>query len=251
MKCLNPGSTPLGSTGVEHEGYNAATVIVNRFKNEIVKAIVIGGTGATGKELVAQLLEDSRFDAVTVLVRRPYFGERPKLTEIVIDFENLNNYYDDIQGEVAFSCLGTTLKDAGSKAAQWRVDHDYQLDFATIARKNGVESFVLMSAIGADARSLIFYNKMKGTLEENLRKLNFGQLVVLHPGGIERPGTTRTGEKIFIRLLKAFNAIGLFKAYAPLRTDRLAKAMIAAFFKFKEKDKVVDLKEIRAITAAS
>lgn len=212
-----------------------------------MKAIVIGGTGATGKELVAQLLEDSRFDAVTVLVRRPFFGLRPKLTEIVMDFEKLNNYRDDIKGDVAFSCLGTTLKDAGSKDAQWRVDHDYQLEFATIAKENGVGSFVLMSAFGANANSAFFYNKMKGTLEQNLRELNFSQLVILHPGGIERPDSTRKGEKITMKLLKAFNAVGLFKGYEPLSTDRLAKAMIASFFEFRV-SKIVNLAEIKALS---
>ena len=85
-----------------------------------MNAIVIGGTGATGKELVAQLLEDARFDTVTVLVRRPYFDANSKLIEIVVDFEKLDRYRDKIRGRVAFSTLGTTLKDVGSKAAQFR-----------------------------------------------------------------------------------------------------------------------------------
>src|SRR5690606_19085343 len=118
-------------------------------------------------------------------VRRHYFTPSPKLIEIVVDVERLDNHRDDIRGDVAFSCLGTTLKDAGSKDAQWRVDHDYQFEFAAIAKKNGVKSFILMSAVGANASSFIFYNKMKGTLEQNLRKLSFTRLIVLHPGGIE------------------------------------------------------------------
>ncbi len=156
-----------------------------------MKAIVIGGSGATGRELVNQLLEDGRFDGVTALVRRPYFEDHPKLRELLIDFENLDEHQDEIRGEIAFSCLGTTLKDAGSKEAQWRVDHDYQLEFASRAKANGVEHFVLMSAMGANPKSSIFYNKMKGTLEQNLLKLNFDRLIILHPGGIERPGSTR------------------------------------------------------------
>ena len=213
-----------------------------------MKAIIIGGTGATGKELVTQLLEDQRFEAVTVLVRRPYFEAHPKLTEIIVDFEKLNDYQKEITGDVAFSTLGTTLKDAGSKDAQWRVDHDYQLEFAKIAKANGVESFVLLSAFGADVNSSFFYNKMKGTLEENMQKLNFSQLTVLHPGGIDRPDSTRTGEKVMMKALKAFNAIGIFKAYAPISTQRLAKAMIASYFKFKEKYKIVSLKEIFTVS---
>src|SRR5690606_21950031 len=137
-----------------------------------MKAIVVGGTGATGKELVAQLLEHAKFDAVVALVRRPYFKQHPKLREVIIDFENIATYLDTIRADVAFSGLGTTLKDAGSKDAQWRVDHDYQLEFATIARENGVASFVLISALGANPDSPFFYNKMKGTLEQNLRSLN-------------------------------------------------------------------------------
>src|SRR5690606_25035212 len=118
-----------------------------------MKAIIIGGTGATGREVVKQLLADERFNAVTAFVRRPYFDQHPKLTEIIVDFENLANYENDIRGDIAFSCLGTTLKDAGGKATQWRVDHDYQLAFAKIAKTNGVERFVLLSAFGANAQS--------------------------------------------------------------------------------------------------
>lgn len=213
-----------------------------------MNAIVIGGTGATGKELVAQLLEDARFDTVTVLVRRPYFDANPKLIEVVVDFEKLDHYRDKIRGHVAFSALGTTLKDAGSKAAQWRVDHDYQLTFARIAKENGVESFVLLSALGANTGSSFFYNKMKGTLEQGIQQLDFRQLLILHPGGIERPNSTRTGEKVMINVLKICYAVGILKGYAPISTQRLAKAMIASFLKFKEKCKIVSLKEINAIS---
>ncbi len=214
-----------------------------------MKAIVIGGTGATGKELVKQLLDDPRFEEIVVLVRRPYFGEQAKLKEVVVDFEKFGDYTAIIQGDVAFSCLGTTLKDAGSKEAQWRVDHDYQLEFASVAKKNGVEAFVLISAFGANANSFFFYNKMKGTLENNIRKLSFKQFVVLHPGGIDRPGTDRKGEKVGMRLLKMLNAVGIFRGYEPLPTNRLAKAMIVSFFTFRTDYKIVSLKEIKSLSA--
>lgn len=211
--------------------------------------MIIGGSGATGRELVAQLLEDTRFEWVTVLLRRPYFEKHPKLVEIVVDFEDLASYGDHIRGDVAFSCLGTTLRDAGSKEAQWRVDHDYQWEFAKLARENGVGAFILLSAHGAKADSSIFYSKMKGRLEEHISQLDFPQLTIIHPGGIERPNSDRMGEKLLIPLLKTFNAIGLFKAYAPLTTQRLAKAMIAAFFMYKEKSRIVAVKELKDITA--
>jgi len=216
---------------------------------QIMKAVIIGGTGASGKEVVKRLLDDERFQEVTVLVRRPYFGQNPKLKEVIINFEDLASYGDLIRGEVAFSCLGTTLKDAGSKEAQWRVDHDYQLAFAALARENGIGAFVLLSAHGANASSRIFYSKMKGSLEQHITQLEFPQLIIIHPGGIERPNSTRTGEKLFIPVLKAFNAIGLFKGYEPLPTDRIAQGMIAAFFGYKGKNKILGVKEIKEITA--
>lgn len=212
-----------------------------------MKAIVIGGTGATGRELVKQLLDDARIDKIVALVRRPYFAQHPKLTEVVVDFEKLGDHTALIRGDVAFSCLGTTLKDAGSKAAQWRVDHDFQLEFASLAKANGMESFVLLSAVGANPKSAFFYNKMKGTLEENIRKLNFKQFITLHPGGIERPGTARKGEKMMISTIKTLNSIGIMRGYAPVATDRLAKAMIASFFAFKTGDKSVTLSEIKKL----
>src|SRR5690606_16663925 len=103
-------------------------------------------------------------------------------------------------------------------------------------------------SFGANANSSFYYNKMKGTLEQNMKKLNLSQLVILHPGFIERPNSTRMGEKTIITALKFFNAIGLFKGYEPLPTNRLAKAMIASFFEFKEKLKIVSLKEIKVIS---
>ena len=209
-----------------------------------MKAVVIGASGATGRELVKQLLEDIRFDEVVVLVRKPYFGEATKLTEVVVDFDDLKQFSDDISGDVAFSCLGTTLKSAGSKDAQWRVDHDYQLEFASLAKANGIGSFVLLSATGADEQSSFFYNRMKGRLEHAVQQLGFAQLVILRPGGIDRPNSDRLGEKIFVKLLKISNAVGILRNYAPIKTSKLAQAMIMAYFEFREKCKVVSMDEI-------
>ena len=85
---------------------------VRSIYQDIMKAVVIGGSGATGRELVSQLLEDFRFEEVLVLLRKPFFGKRERLTEVVVDFEHLEDYKHYIQGDVAFSCLGTTLKAA-------------------------------------------------------------------------------------------------------------------------------------------
>lgn len=191
-----------------------------------MKAIVIGATGATGASLVKQLLADEQINQITVLVRRAYFTSHPKLTEIVVDFNRLDGYSDSINGDVAFSCLGTTLKDAGGKEAQWKVDYDYQYQFAEIASKNGIPVFVLLSSMGANAKSGIFYSRMKGKLENDLEKLSFTNLLIFQPGILVRPHSNRKGEKISVSLIRFLNRLGIAKRYKPIDVDSVAAAMI-------------------------
>jgi len=212
-----------------------------------MEAIVIGGSGATGRELVQQLLDDERFTKVRVLLRRSYFKPHLKLEEIIIDFEQLSMFKEQIKGDVAFSCLGTTLRDAGSKDAQWHIDFDYPHIFSKIAFDNGVSNFVLLSATGANAQSRMFYNRMKGSLEDAIKKVGFNHFNILQPGFIVRPNSDRLGEKIGLKLIYGFNKIGVFNQYRPIKTNDLAKAMIETVFIYKTSVQVVTLKEIEAI----
>ena len=118
-----------------------------------MNAIIIGATGATGKDLVDLLLQDSVFDAIHVFVRRPLTISDPMVKTHIVDFEQIDNWKSEIQGDVLFSCLGTTLRAAGSQEAQWKVDYDYQFNFAKAARENGVPTLVLMSSMGANPQS--------------------------------------------------------------------------------------------------
>lgn len=199
-----------------------------------MKAVVIGGTGATGRELVLQLLEDRRVESVTVLVRRPFFPSEPKLKEVVVDFDRLEDYRVFIDGDTAFSTLGTTLKAAGSKEAQWVVDYDYQLKFAALCKLNRISTFVLLSSAQASVTSRFHYTKMKGLLEEAVNALNFPKLVIVRPGPIDRPNTDRRGERIAVKALKFLNSYGLFKTYKPISTMELAKAIKESSFEDKE-----------------
>lgn len=191
-----------------------------------MRALVIGATGATGKELVKQLLADSHFTEVVAFVRRRYFDKQPKLIECIVDFENLAVSADHIYGDVAFSCLGTTLKDAGSKEAQWHVDHDYQLEFAKWCHTKEVSHFLLLSAVGVDPNSNFFYNRMKGVLEMEVRSLQFKQLTIVQPGLILRPNSDRIGEVVAGKILLFINKLGLLKQYAPTSTAKLASIFV-------------------------
>ena len=122
-----------------------------------MKVLIIGATGATGSDLVSVLLQDPDYTEVVAFVRRPSGLAHPKYSEIITDFEKLEAVADSIKGDVWFSCLGTTLKAAGSKKMQWHIDHDIPLKFAEIARRNGVPRAVLVSAYGASTASRVFY----------------------------------------------------------------------------------------------
>ncbi|ASK29433.1 semialdehyde dehydrogenase [Chryseobacterium sp. T16E-39] len=191
-----------------------------------MKALVIGATGATGKDLVAQLLNDKEFDEVDVFVRKPLDIKSDKLNVHVVNFENPNEWKDSVKGDVAFSCLGTTLKTAGSKEAQRKVDFDYQYQFAKAAKENNVDDYILVSAYGANPKSKIFYSKMKGELEDAVKQLHFNKITIFKPGMLERKDSDRTGEVLGSRIIKFANKIGLLESQKPLPTDILAKAMI-------------------------
>ncbi|MBW7674591.1 NAD(P)H-binding protein [Chryseobacterium chendengshani] len=191
-----------------------------------MKALVIGATGATGKDLVKQLLNDKDFEQVDVFVRKPLNIQNDKLKTHVVDFEKPDEWKDSVKGDVAFSCLGTTLKDAGSKEAQRKVDYHYQYQFAKAAKENNVEDYILVSAYGANPQSKIFYSKMKGELEDAVRKLHFNKITIFKPGMLERKDSERSGEVLGSRIIKFANKIGLFESQKPLPTDILAKAMI-------------------------
>ncbi len=191
-----------------------------------MKALVIGATGATGKDLVNQLLSDKDFEEVDIFVRKPVDIQNDKLKVHVVNFENPGEWKDQVKGDVVFSCLGTTLKDAGSKEAQRKVDFNYQYEFAKAAKENEVEDYILVSAYGASPDSKIFYSRMKGELEEAVKQLHFTKITIFKPGMLERKDSARTGEVLGSRIIKFANKLGLLESQKPLPTDILAKAMI-------------------------
>ena len=190
-----------------------------------MKALIIGATGATGKDLLAQLLEDEAYSEIHSFVRKPMSISHPKLHAHVVNFDTPEAWSDLLHGDVAFSCLGTTLAVAGSKDAQWRVDYDYQYAFAEHCKNNGVPTFVLVSAAGATAQSKLFYNRMKGALEEAVKKLNFPRLLIFQPSILIRSNNDRGAENFSVKAIHFLNKIGLFKRYRPMPTNVLAQRM--------------------------
>jgi len=195
-----------------------------------MKTLIIGATGATGKDLVTQLLADDTYSEVHCFVRKPLALSHPKLHAHVVNFDTPEAWADLLQGDVAFSCLGTTLAVAGSKEAQWRVDYDYQYAFAQQCEANGVPTFVLVSAAGAKAQSKLFYNRMKGQLEDAIKALGFTSLLIFQPSILVRSNSDRGAENFSVKAIHFLNKIGLFKHYRPMPTEILAKKMLSAVY---------------------
>jgi uncharacterized protein YbjT (DUF2867 family) len=191
-------------------------------------ALIIGATGATGKDLLELLLKDSAFHQVDIFVRRSLDLRHQKLSVHVIDFDKPEQWRHLVKGDVLFSCLGTTLKAAGSKEAQRKIDYDYQYQFAKAARENNVPHYVLVSAGFANPNSMFFYSKIKGELEVAVKALGFQNLSIFNPPILARKNSDRAGEVAGVRLIRFFNKLGLLRSQRPMPTKVLAQAMINA-----------------------
>lgn len=205
-------------------------------------SLVIGATGATGQEIVSQLLEDNSFNSISIFVRKNPNITHSKLKTYVIDFSKVEDFRDLIKGDVLFSCLGTTLRDAGSKDKQYLVDYTYQYEFAKIASENGVPNYSLVSSTGANENALFFYPKIKGKLEESIKKLPFKTIQIFQPPTlIRQKNLMRTSEKIGIKMFGILNYFGILKSQKPLPVSILAKVMVE-HLKMKQKEKVKTIK---------
>ena len=197
--------------------------------NRKLHALILGATGATGKELVKELLNNPNFYKISVFGRRVPDIDNKKLFKYKIDFSELNKIKKLLSGDILFSALGTTLKQAGSKKQQFLVDYTYQYEFAKIAVENGTKNYSLVSSTGADKNSFFFYPKIKGELEESVKKLPFDKIQIFQPPTlIRQPALARKGEKIGIKVFNKLNKIGFLKSQKPLPVKILARIMIDA-----------------------
>src|SRR5215212_500559 len=190
-------------------------------------AIVIGATGLVGSELTNQLIANEQFERIKVFSRRPLETKHSKLEEYIINFDHPDQWKGLVRGDVLFSALGTTLKKAGSKGAQFKIDYKYQYNFAKAAAENGVPHYMLVSAAWSSPSSKIFYSRMKGILEKDVQKLPFTTITFLKPGQLSgNRKEERAGENFFIPLLNMLHRIPGLRSLKPIPAATVAKAMI-------------------------
>lgn len=192
-------------------------------------AIVVGATGAIGKQLLYQLLEHSDYLRVFAITRKPLPIKHHKLTNQVVDFEQLGNTLHSLQADVAYCCLGTTMKQAGSKEAFYQVDYTYVYQVAQQLKQNQVNAFVMVSAMGAHSQSAIFYNKVKGEIEEAVKNLQFESTIIVRPSLLlAKRSEFRLGEWIAQKLMRllGFLFMGPLKNYKAIPVQTVARAMV-------------------------
>ena len=212
-------------------------------------AIISGGSGLVGTQLLHQFFKQDQYDQVIAVGRRELTLKHKKLVQIQVDFNKLNAV--NLEGKLrekdigglnhslisalnagdfvmhAFCALGTTIKQAGSKENFYKIDHDFVLAFARWTHQLGASKFLYVSAIGADPGSRIFYNKVKGEIERDLKPLPFDYIGIFQPSVLlgDRK-ESRIGEDVGKVVMKAVTFLGIYKQYKPIHDYQVAKAML-------------------------
>lgn len=213
-------------------------------------AILLGASGLVGGSLLSVLLQSSEYSQVVVFARSSLELKHPKLIIHIIDFDLPDTYADLVKGDVLFCCLGTTIAKAGSKEAFRKVDYDYPLTFADIAKRNGLKHYLLVSSIGANAESSVFYLKTKGECEKAIADVELESLSIFRPSSlIGDRKEFRLSEKLSLPLLKFFSflLVGTLRKYRPIKAFKIAEVMYKVAQKNEngitiyESDKISDL----------
>ncbi|MBB5017139.1 uncharacterized protein YbjT (DUF2867 family) [Chitinivorax tropicus] len=199
--------------------------------SQIKSLLIAGASGLTGRALLDMALNDATLERVCVLVRQPLGIQHPKLTELVIDFNELEHYRSVLKADALLCCLGTTIKQAGSEARFKTVDYFYPLQLAMMAKMNGIRRFGVISSLGADAHSRHFYLRTKGQLEKALTALAFDRLVIARPSLlIGQRAEVRLGERLGLIVGRLAGGLlrGKWARYRPISAQAVAWNLLDA-----------------------
>ena len=193
-------------------------------------AVIIGATGVVGRVILNEILSGEYYDRIYILGRSSIskLPDEERLTKIIIDFENIDFDMDILENADVFASLGTTLKIAGSKENQRKIDLDYTVNFAKLC-EGKIRSFNVVSAMGANSKSKNFYTSFKGELEDKLKELNLGVLRIFQPSLlISKREDKRFFERLLIKISPIFQILlkGKMKKYSPIEASLLGKEIV-------------------------
>lgn len=192
-------------------------------------AIILGATGLTGGKLLDILLENDHYSTVILFSRSTVGNKHPKLVEYLIDVLDLEAYAEKFKADEVFCCIGSTKAKTPNKKIYKKIDYGIPLSAAKLCKKNGIPSLILISSLGANANSPMFYNRIKGEMERDVLKLNIPKTHIMQPSLIGgKREEKRIGEWIFKQLFGLFNLllVGPLEKYKSIEPDTIAKAMV-------------------------
>ena len=193
-------------------------------------AIVLGSTGLTGGVLLKKLLEDVRYGHIIVFSRNACGIRHSKLTEYIVDLFELEHYQEKFKADEVFCCIGTTKAKTSNKETYKNIDYGIPVSAASLCKRNGIQTFAVISALGAKKDSKLFYNRIKGKMEAAVLEFNIQNTYILQPSLITGDrDEKRIGESIMkfvFSLLKPIMQLGELKRYRPIHTETIAKGMI-------------------------
>ncbi len=188
-------------------------------------AIILGATGLTGSILLEKLLKDASFEKIKLFSRSTAEKNSPKIEEHLIDMFQLENYSEEFMADVVFCCIGTTKSKTPDTETYKKIDYGIPVTAAKLAKQNGIKTFIVISALGADADSRIFYNKTKGEMQRDVLAQNIENTYILQPSLIigDRD-ESRFGEKVATFFMKTFGYL-VPKKYKMIKAETIAEAM--------------------------
>ncbi|MDX2433532.1 MAG: oxidoreductase [Desulfobacterales bacterium] len=213
-------------------------------------ALLLGGSGLTGGHCLEYLLNDAHYNQVVALVRRPLPVEHPKLIQQQIDFHQLDDCLAGMQINDVFCCLGTTIKKAGSQKAFHEVDFVYPTEIAKLSIATGAEQFLLISALGANSGSAVFYNRVKGEVEEAIARYGFKGFYIFRPSLLlGKRRESRPAEKFGKKLFQWFSFVfkGVLQKYKPIESRAVAYAMVEVAKEQPLGKQIIESRQIQSI----
>lgn len=211
-------------------------------------ALIAGATGLIGSQLLDLILNDPYYDKVIAITRKSMERANSKFINLIIDFEKLDAYASEIKADDVYCCLGTTMKKAGSKDKFRQVDFVYPYEMAKHTHGNGAQQFLLVSALGADKDSSIFYNQVKGEVEEAIASLDFKSYHIFRPALLMGPrDERRLGESAAKAFFKVFGFlfVGALSKYKAIDSAKVARAMFALAKQNKKGKFIHESKELQ------
>jgi uncharacterized protein YbjT (DUF2867 family) len=200
-----------------------------------------------GSFLLERLLASPAYSKVSTWLRRPLAKQHPKLQIKVVDFDSLER--NRVEAEDVYCCLGTTIKQAGSQAAFRRVDFDYPVALAKAAARDGAQRLLLVSSLGADPRSSVFYSRVKGEMEEAVAAAGVATTIFFRPALLSGPRAEhRLGERVGLVIGAVLGP--LLGRYRPIHGDLVAAAMVRAAERGLP-SQVLESEQIRALAQSS